>query len=499
MKEKPNDYISDLSRKVKKEIIYTLSVMFMVALLWAPPVHAQDQQPTQNISDTLRDSLIRINEIYIIGNEKTKKPIITRELKLEPGEVVYASELEPLVESSRNNVYNTNLFSTVDIEVLMLDSATVDLLIKVKERWYLWPAPVFKLTDESFNDWWYNRGADLKRVKYGLKLHQYNVRGRNERLKLVGLFGFERLVEVGYRIPYIEPSQRHGINLNFAYTDQNNLAYHTADHVTDFIESRSQKRNTYSGTVIYSFRNSYYNYHYGMLNMYTARVADTIAYLNPNYFGDGAVRQRAFKLSYTFARDTRDNRNYPLKGTQVFANIEKVGLGIFDDVDFWRFTINYEDNFDLGKGFYFSTNLAGEHSAKDVPYFNYLGFGTGNYYVRGYDTDVNLEGYQNLLTKNNLKKLLFKGASNISRVMPIDEFQHIPYAFYGKIFIDVGWINNYPFYEQRGLNNRLTNRFLYGIGVGLDIVTLYDFAFRLEYSYNAENQFNLFINFQADL
>lgn len=485
---------------MKKVFVQPLYVLLTTVLFTTLPAYSQEQSSeTVSVQDTIANQLVRINEIYIIGNEKTREPIITRELKVQEGETVYSVELKSLVESSRNNVYNTNLFSTVDIEILKLDSATVDLLVKVKERWYLWPAPVFKLIDKSFNDWWFNRDADPKRVKYGLKLHQYNVRGRNERLKLVGLFGFERLIEVGYRIPYIEPSQRHGLNFNFAHTNQDNLAYITDDHVTEFIQSRTQKRSTYSGTVIYSFRNSYYDYHYGMISMYTAHVADTIAQLNPHYFGNGSTDQRAFKLSYTFARDTRNNRNYPLTGMQVFGNIEKGGLGIFNDVDFWRFTASYEGNFDLGKNYYFTTNLAAQHSSKDVSYFNYLGFGTGNYYVRGYDTDVNLEGYQNVLTKNNFKKLIFKGASDISRVMPIDEFTRIPYAFYGKIFFDGGWINNYPFYEEQGLNNRLTNRFLYGIGVGLDVVTLYDFTFRVEYSYNAENDFNLFLNFQADL
>ncbi|MEL7148769.1 MAG: hypothetical protein AAFO69_20510, partial [Bacteroidota bacterium] len=100
------------------------------------------------------------------------------------------------------------------------------------------------------------------------------------------------------------------------------------------------------------------------------------------------------------------------------------------------------------------------------------------------------------LQKNSLRKLLFQGEQDLKRIIPIEQFQKLPYAFYGKVFFDHGWAQRYPNY--RG-SDRLTQRYLYGMGVGLDFVSAYDFVLRLEYSRNAEGVNNFFINFKAAL
>lgn len=447
--------------------------------------------------DTLRDTLVVIDNIHIIGNKKTKRTIITRELNFHEGDSIYSSQLGPMLEASKNNVYNTQLFSTVKLTKLPTDSGHVDILIDLVERWYFFPSAVFRLYDSNFNEWWFDRDRDPKRIQYGAKLEQYNFRGRKEKLKLVAIFGFKKWYLLEYSIPYINKSQKHGLAFGVAYEDNNNVAYQTVDHEPEFIETDSRKRGVFTGTVGYTYRPSFYNYHYVNLSGYHATIADTLAELNPNYFGGEALTQSALKLRYAFYRDLRDNRNYPLKGYMAFAEVEKTGLGIFNDVDLWRITANYNHYFDLGNHYYFSTSLSGQLSTvRDVPYYNYNVTVPGAYYyLRGYETK-SIEGPHNILSKNTFKKRLFHHVQDISRVMPIEKFHKIPFAFYGKIFFDGGWVRNYPDYY---MSNDLADRLLYGVGVGLDIVTLYDMTFRLEYSYNAANQYNLFLNFSAEL
>ncbi|MEQ9052151.1 MAG: ShlB/FhaC/HecB family hemolysin secretion/activation protein, partial [Marinoscillum sp.] len=166
------------------------------------------------------------------------------------------------------------------------------------------------------------------------------------------------------------------------------------------------------------------------------------------------------------------------------------------DVDIWRLTANHYHYFDMGSGFYGNVSIGGQLTTSDnVPYFNYTQFGLDNYYVRGYELDV-IEGPQNFLTKNTLKKRLLSTQANLGQAMPLKKFRKIPFAFYAKMFGDAGWVNNYPGYYQSDV---LTNRLLYGVGLGLDIVTLYDITFRFEYSYNSQGELNFFINFQSEL
>jgi len=48
-------------------------------------------------------------------------------------------------------------------------------------------------------------------------------------------------------------------------------------------------------------------------------------------------------------------------------------------------------------------------------------------------------------------------------------------------------------------NTRLSNKFIFGGGLGIDFVTYYDAVLRLEYSVNSEKEFGFFIHFKADI
>ncbi len=470
-------------------------VAIICGFLFLPSSPLQGQiRANRQVSDSLDQTTIRLNRIYIIGNKKTKRSIITRELSLREGDTVKAYRLPRILDEDRNKVYNTQLFNTVSIEQLQLDSTEIDLLIKVEERWYFYPSLLFELSDRNFNDWWVNRNRDLSRVNYGFKVFQYNFRGRDEVVRLIAQFGFETRLELNYRIPYIEPSQRHGLTFDIGYTERKNMAYQTVDHLPIFIRSRQLLRTSVGGSIVHSYRPSFYTYHYTSLGMYSINLGDTIPDLNPNYFRDGATTQQAFRIVYTFTRDYRDNRNYPLSGDFYYLQVDKVGLGILKDVDIWRFRGNYSKYFDLNNGFYLANSVEGMIATpKNQPYNNFTSLGFAPTLVRGYELEL-IEGNRYVLTKNAIRKRLWKYETDISSVMPLEQFQKIPFAFYANIFFDAGWVNNYPNYEQ---NSRLTNKFLYGIGLGIDFITLNDLTTRFEYSYNAEGDFNFFLNFKA--
>lgn len=492
---------------MKKKTIKTWTFTFL--LLLTLPLFGQSDKADERkhkkvkdilVSDSTELTFIRINNIYILGNDKTKKEIITRELSFKEDQSIASNELDEILERSRNNVYNTNLFSTVIIEKLELDSSTIDILVKLEERWYVWPSFILRPVDRNFIDWWSNRGKDLSRVRLGPKLDIYNVGGRRETLRFIGLFGFDRTFIFQYSIPYIEKSQKHGLTLGGSWITNKKMPYETRNHITYFISDTSEfvnqvNRRAYSGFMVYSYRPSFYNYHYITLQGYTMNISKDIAQLNPNYYGNGATQQSALSIAYTFVRDRRDNRNYPLSGYYATGQLQKLGLGIFKDINLVRFSTNLQYYRDMGKGWYLSTSLAGQlTTVKNVPYFNYSEFGEGTYYVRGFEQFV-IQGPQNLLTRNSFKKRLFKTEANLGKAMPIKKFKKLPFAIYAKTFGDAGYVVNYPDYQQ---SSRLTNKPLYSLGLGLDIVMLYDVTFRLEYSYNSEKQFKFAPNFNAE-
>ena len=66
--------------------------------------------------------------------------------------------------------------------------------------------------------------------------------------------------------------------------------------------------------------------------------------------------------------------------------------------------------------------------------------------------------------------------------MPLEQFNYLPLSIYIKAFSDFGYVQNYPYYDEKGYNQLLSNRFLGTAGVGMDFVTMYDMVFRFEYT-----------------
>ncbi|HEY8934131.1 MAG TPA: POTRA domain-containing protein, partial [Cyclobacteriaceae bacterium] len=224
-----------------------------------------------SVSDTIRlnkkkvnydtSHYLIVNRIFIIGNNKTRDQIILRELSLHQGDVVDSAELILILERDKRKLYNTRLFNRTDVRTLEFEPGRIDILVDVNERWYTFPTPRFELSDRNFNEWWENYNHDINRVVYGIKLYQYNMRGRNETLLVTALLGFQRKLSLIYRIPYLNKKQKQGLIFDFDFTEAKNVAYRTVDHKLVYEKLRTlQKYSTLTG-LTYTYRNSFYQTH----------------------------------------------------------------------------------------------------------------------------------------------------------------------------------------------------------------------------------------------
>ncbi len=440
--------------------------------------------------------LVTVNKIFIEGNHVTKPQIITRELSFREGEQYLKFQLDSMFVWDRNRIYNYNLFNEVTFSLINISGGQADVLITVDERWYFYPIPIFKLVDRNFNDWWVNRNRDLSRVNIGLRLTQFNFRGRAERLRVSAQFGFTRRINFSYRIPYIEKTQRHGLDLDFNYLEAKNLAFDTENNIRTFASSEELLRTVWRNRIVHSYRSSFYSFHFLSIGHTSASIADTIAMINPNYFGDGATSQKYLTAGYSYTWDKRNNRNYPTTGSWHSAGIRKYGLGVYDDVDFWTAEFRLTKYWELGNDWYFAGNAIGFISLpEERTYFNYFAIGFQRSVLRGYDLSI-VEGSTFFIQKNEIKKKLFSNTYNIKKAMPIRQFQTFPITLFGKIYFDQGYARRYPGHDGSIL---LDDQYLYSIGAGLDLMIIYDAVFRFELSRTTLGETNFFINFQSAL
>ena len=153
---------------------------------------------------------VLISSLNIVGNRHTKTFILLREIHFKPGDRIKKEELPENFTRARNQVYNTNLFTEVNIDSTVQPDASLAVTVTVREKWYIYPTPQFQLADRSFNEWIKTYNANLNRVVYGVKFAHYNFSGRRDQLRIYLLNGYARNFSASYSNPYSNPALTEG-------------------------------------------------------------------------------------------------------------------------------------------------------------------------------------------------------------------------------------------------------------------------------------------------
>jgi hypothetical protein len=202
-------------------------------------------------------------------------------------------------------------------------------------------------------------------------------------------------------------------------------------------------------------------------------------------------------LTYSFNSEHRDVVAYPLKGYQITAFVQKSGLGFGTDVNQWEANLTYSRYFDLKKNFFLSNFSSVYFSTpKEQPYTMFSALGYRRQLVKGYEVYV-IEGPKFFLNKTTFRKKIFSRTWDLND-MPLEQFRYFPLTIYLKSYVDLGYVENYPYYEERNLNTRLSDKLLAGAGAGIDIVTAYDAVLRFEYTFTREKTQGFFFHMKKE-
>jgi outer membrane protein assembly factor BamA len=434
-------------------------------------------------------SHLHIRSIEVEGNRKTKTYIILREMLIKQGDSLLAGTLYNKLEHSRQLIYNTSLFFVVTLNPYWIGGHDIRIRVTVKEKWFIYPIPQFQLVDRNFNDWLYTYNASLERVIYGIKFVDYNFSGRRDPLRLFLLNGYSRNVAVSYSAPYSNSSLTKGFSLAAGFTQNREITYRTSSlNKQRQFNNGSFVRNIFNFNAAYQIRNGYYRRHVVQLGYTHYRVADSvIAKYNPTYFSDSlssaGFPEASIQTNYIHV----DNINFPLEGKTWLLAISKRGIGWKEKNSFLSFDANYSRYLSHGKKWYSSIQLAGKVKLPfDQPFINQKALGYEGFYLRGMEYYV-VDGVAAALAKYTLRKKLFY--FSIPVPFRIRQLPYIPFAFYGKAYADAGYC-----YNKRSLPTQFNNTFLYSGGIGLDILTLYDFSLRIEYSINQLGEKGIFLH-----
>jgi outer membrane protein assembly factor BamA len=260
---------------------------------------------------------ITIRSITIQGNNKTKSYIIQRELPYRIGSIVPSDTLEALNTVAQHQLFNTSLFNEVKVESIKVDSTTADVLIHVKERWYLFPIPYFRWVDRNFSQWWNQQNRSLERVNYGLNFRQSNFSGNNDRLVVGLISGYTQQAIVRYQIPFIDKKLQWGIGAGVQYYTQKEINYNTIADKQVFYKSNQILRDGFRANANLTYRPSLFERYNFQLGLGEENISNEAFLKAPQLLPNFSTSMRYVDFTIGYAKTKFDYNAYPTKGASV--------------------------------------------------------------------------------------------------------------------------------------------------------------------------------------
>ncbi|MGZ8553685.1 MAG: POTRA domain-containing protein [Chitinophagaceae bacterium] len=465
---------------------YLVLNIFLIAFAALPSFGQPIPADSSEIS--YPEPAVRVGNIFIEGNKKTRDIILLREIPFRSGDKYTLEELVKKFGIARRQLLNTTLFTEVIVAAKNIEGDQVDVLVEVKERWYIFPVPYFRPADRNLNQWIVEQNASLKRVNYGLKLFYNNPTGSHDKLRFSLASGYTRQIGFSYDRLYIDRKMKWGMKLGFNAGKNHEINYNTVNDKQVFLKDENDfVRKFTSGSVQLTYRKAIKTRHSFGIGYTTEVVADTIVRANPEYFKAGRNRISFPGISYSMSYYDLDYIPYPTKGYAAEVSIAKSGWD--RQMNLWQLNIKGLGYWNLDDNLFFSVNMYGGIKLPfKQPYFNQRFLGYGDVYLQGFEYYV-IDGAAGGYIKTALNKRLLNITFKTPPRKKGKDGQTLPIGIYGKVFGNAGYVYN----ENPG-ENSLSNTMLWSGGIGIDILTLYDITFKIEWSFNSLGQNGLFLH-----
>jgi len=408
-----------------------------------------------------------VEDIVIVGNEKTKNYVITRELKLKKGKPFNKF----LASRSMERLYNLGYFEDVNMKLLPGKTNEHDVIIEID------------VIEQKTGIVTVGAGySDADGTVGIIELGDTNFRGTGDKVNLHWEFGGAgdgKNYTLSYTRPWINDNGdslgASIFNRIYEYDDYDA----NGDKVAEYDKCRKGWNLTW-GHVSDEYRTNYFNFesskesyddHDGfetgeVMDKYLAKNNITDYHDSDWYKAimDNFGTTNSFTFTHVF--DNRDNYFNASKGRRISFAAQWGGHGLGGDYDFYKFTAEGRFYKALGNGHILALRLMGGYIDGDVSYGNLFDLG-GSDTLRGYEDDQ------------------FKGkkmyAATLEYRFPIaKKVQGVLFTDAGSTWgIDEGKI---PWYTDDDSLN-------WSVGVGIRLQTPIG-PIRLDYGHGDRNKFN---------
>ena len=473
-------------------VIVVFLLLLRTDLLFAQDTRMAADSGGLSLSEIIvqKNRPVIIGDILLSGNKRTKSFIALREVPFKKGDRLTQADLDNQLILAKQQLMNTSLFVDVTVYIAERKGNVLFIHIDMKERWYFFPLPYFRLVDRNFNQWWVEQKRSLERVNYGIKFTQNNVSGRNDNLDIWLINGYTQQITLRYNLPFFDKKLKQGFNVGVVSATQKEINYATGDNKQLFYKQDEIAKKALRFDFTYSYRPDVKQRHYFRVSYNHESVADTVVKINPLYFPDHLTEIKFIDFNYQYKYYNVDYIPYPTKGFLMEGNLYRRGL---DEVTgFWQLSGRAVYSVPLTKTSFF--HFEGLAVAK-APFRNYFVnerlLGYGFYQMRGLEYNV-VDG----MIGGSLKTTLHKEVVSFIFRNPFKSKTHdkIPFRIFLKAYGDLG----YAYTPNPNITNTLNNKLLRTWGFGMDVVSIYDFVFKIEYSFNQLGRDGLYLQTRND-
>jgi hypothetical protein len=428
---------------------------------------------------------VKISTIEIIGNKKTRDYIIKRELPYKVGDLLEKNELDSLNIVAQQQLFNTALFLETSVSSEILDSSSVKINIQLKERWYLFPLPYFRWVDRNFNQWWTEQKRSLDRVNYGINFRQANATGNNDKLTIGYITGYTHQTTIRYQLPFIDKQLKYGMGLGFAQFNQRELNYATVGNKQVFLRTEDLIRKGYRVNTNLTYRPNLFERHALQVGIGNESISDSAFAIAPNFLPNHKKSFSYLDLNWSYSKIRFDYNAYPTKGasteialSQRFSkesNLSAIQIRqiVAKPIAPNRFIL--AESLTIGR-----TMQQSNYSDRKLMGYGLMQMNGLDYYV--------VDGNAATLFKAAIHQRI--GSYTIINPLTKKFLPSVKYTFWIKAFTQLGYVYS----SEKNKANPLANSLLRTAGIGVDLISIYDFVLNMEYSINQLGDKGLYLH-----
>ncbi len=265
------------------------------------------------------------------------------------------------------------------------------------------------------------------------------------------------------------------MGLGWAQFNQKEVNYATLGNKQVFLRTENVIREGYRGNANLTYRPNLFERHALQVGFGKESISDTAFAIAPNFLPNHKKSFSYIDLNWSYSKVRFDYNAYPTKGasteialSQRFSKESNLSAIQFRQIVAHPITPNK---------FILAESLTIGRTMQQSNYSDRKLMGYGLMQMNGLDYYV-VDGNAASIFKASFHHTL--GSYSVKNKLTPKRLPIIKYQFWLKAFTQLGYV-----YSEKPVNgNRLNNTLLRTAGIGLDIVGIYDFVLKIDYSLN---------------